>query len=250
MPVRPQFAPRVLEVDNLAGVEPHYAKVLMRLLAAHALAEQLTAEGYQRVRATLSDPQLQAEAEKNLREEREHAVLIYGLLAELGVDRAHADRAVIVLRRAPSFDAPRYFAQQAAGELDLLMGSLSLDLTGLLMVGVNYRESSYAPHARAADVILDEEAEHDVFGARVLTQAVDRFGVPAVAQALRRWWPMAINFFGPPGTGFTFDCLRFGLKQKDNQELAGLFASIMQRRLAQFGLELPRLSAAYPYTLA
>ncbi|HLH78127.1 MAG TPA: Phenylacetic acid catabolic protein [Candidatus Binataceae bacterium] len=250
MPIQPQFAPRALEVADLGRIEPHYARVLIRLLAAHALAEQLTAEGYQRVSGTLEDPELRAEAEKNLREEGEHAALIYGLLADLGVDRAHADRAVIVLRRAPSFDAPRYFAQQAAGDLDLLMGSLSLDLTGLLMIGINYRESSYAPHARAADLILEEEAEHDVFGARVLTQAVDRFGIPSVAQALRRWWPMAINFFGPPGTGFTFDCLRFGLKQKDNQELAGLFASIMQRRLTQFGLELPRLSAAYPYTLA
>jgi len=250
MPIQPQFAPRALELADLAQVEPHYARVLIRLLSAHALAEQLTAEGYLRVRDTLGDPRLRAQADKNLREEGEHAALIYGLLANLGIDRTHADRAVIVLRRAPSFDAPRYFAQQAAGELDLLMASLSLDLTGLLMIGVNYRESSYAPHARAADAILEEEAEHDVFGSRVLAEAVDRFGLAAVAQALRRWWPMAINFFGPPGTGFTFDCLRFGLKQKDNQELADLFASIMQRRLAHFGLELPRLSPGYPHTLA
>ena len=29
------------------------------------------------------------------------------------------------------------------------------------MIGVNYQESSYAPHCRAAEIILEEEAEHE-----------------------------------------------------------------------------------------
>lgn len=252
MPVRAQFEPRRFEASDvlMRRAEPSYATVLTRLLAAHALAEELTAAGYSRILPTITDPDLRPAAEKNLAEERRHAALIRGLLGELGVDQRHAERAVLTLRRAPSFEAPRYFAERAAGELDLLMGSLSLDSTGLLMIGVNYRESSYAPHSRAAEEILEDEAEHDAFGSRTLDFAVERFGREPVTAALRTWWPMAVNFFGPPGSGFSYDCLRLGLKRQDNDQLAGLFASIMERKLARLGLGLPRLSAGYPHTLA
>jgi len=251
MPIRRQFEPRQIEAQDvrMGAIEPAYGKVLIRLLAAHALAEKLTAEGYERLLAGTLDPDLRPNAEKNLREEREHASIVYRLLAELGVDQTRAERLTIGLRRAPSFAAPCYFAQQAAGDLDLLMGSVSLDLTGLIMIGVNYRESSYAPHARAADLILEEEAEHDVFAARALGSAIERFGPRQVESALRRWWPMALNFFGPPGSGFTYDCLRLGLKQRDNQELADLFSSIINRRLAHFGLQAPPTTATYPHSL-
>jgi 1,2-phenylacetyl-CoA epoxidase catalytic subunit len=246
-----QFGPRRVAAEDVLGrrVEPHYIKVLLRLLGAHALAEKLTAEGYRRTAASVSDPDLRRIAEKNLAEERKHAALIYGLLAELGVSEQSADRASIVLRRAPSFQAPRYFAEHAQGELGLLMGSVSLDMTGLIMIGVNYRDSSYAPHARAAELILEEEADHDEFGASALRDAVERLGADAVGAALRQWLPWAVNFFGPPGSGFTFDCIRYGLKQKDNDELAGLFLSMLERRLNLIGLEMPRLSQTYPHTI-
>ena len=167
MAARAQLEPRLIETaDVVQGrVEPHYTKVLIRLLGAHALAEKLTAEGYRRVIDTIADPETRRIADKNLAEELKHAAMVYGLLAELGVSEQNADRSLIVLRRAPSFEAARRFAEQAQGELGLLMGNLSLDMTGLIMIGVNYRDSSYAPHARVAELILEEESEHDEFGA-------------------------------------------------------------------------------------
>lgn len=247
-----QFGPRQIEPGdvNRGRVEPHYTKVLRRLLGAHALAEKLTAEGYRRAAATITEPEMRRVAEKNLAEEHQHAALVYGLLAELGIGEESADRASMVLRRAPSFEAARYFAEQAEGELGLLMGSISLDMTGLIMIGVNYRDSSYAPHARAADAILEDEADHDEFSTGALRSAVQRLGAGPVSAALREWLPRAANFFGPPGSGFTFDCVRYGLKQKDNDELAGLFLSVLERRLNQVGLEMPRLSKTYPHTIA
>jgi 1,2-phenylacetyl-CoA epoxidase catalytic subunit len=152
--------------------------------------------------------------------------------------------------KAPSFDAPSYFASKAEGELDLLMASLSLDTTGLIMIGENYKESSYAPHSRAAEIILDEEADHEIFASRHLADAVERFGVQSVNTALRRWIPRAVNFFGPPGSGFTYDCIRYGLKSRDNQELAELYVTMLSRRCEQLGLEMPTLTATYPHALA
>ena len=157
---------------------------------------------------------------------------------------------MIMVLKAPSFDAPSYFASKAEGELDLLMASLSLDTTGLIMIGENYKDSSYAPHARAAEIILDEEADHEIFASRQLGDAVEKFGAKSVNTALRRWIPRAVNFFGPPGTGFTYDCIRYGLKSRDNEELAELYITMLSRRCDQLGLELPALTATYPHSLA
>jgi 1,2-phenylacetyl-CoA epoxidase catalytic subunit len=251
MPIRRQFAPRTIEAADvkLGRVEPQYVKVLTRLLAAHALAEMLTALGYERALKTVSNPALVATIENNCAEERKHAALIYWVLDELGMSQARADRLMVSAVKTASFEAPRYFAEKATGELDLLMASISLDMTGLIMIGVNYKDSSYAPHSRAAEVILDEEAGHDMFAAGELGRAVERFGRRKVNAALREWIPRAVNFFGPPGSGFTYDCIRFGLKTKDNQELAELYLLMLERRLGQVGLKPPALSSGYPRTL-
>ena len=166
------------------------------------------------------------------------------------MNESRADRSMLMVLKAPSFVAPRYFAEQAANELDLAMASISLDMTGLIMIGVNYKESSYAPHARAAEVILAEEEEHELFAANELRDAAERFGVDRVNAALREWLPRAVNFFGPPGSGFTFDCIRFGLKMRDNGELAELYLSLLERRVAQAGLQMPQLTPDYPHVLA
>lgn len=247
-----RYSPLAVEADDIAAgrVEPHYVKVLTRLLAAHALAEKFTAIGYQRALETIDDSRLRPTIAKNYTEERKHARLVYQLLEPLGLAEATADRSLITALKAPSFSAPRYFAEHAEGPLDLVMGSVSLDMTGYLMIGVNYRESSYAPHARAADLILEEEASHEDFAAACLRDAVEWFGADQVNDALRAWLPRAVNFFGPPGSGFTFDCLRYGLKQRDNGELADLFLTILERRVVQAGLVMPLLTRGYPHKLA
>ena len=179
MPLGRQFPARTVEAEDvrLRRVDPHYVKSLVRLLAAHALAEKLTALGYQRALDTVTNEALRPTIEKNLAEECRHAALVYRALREIGVTQEEADRAMIPALKAPSFEAPLRFAKTPAGELDLLMASLSLDMTGLLMIGINYRDSSYAPHARAADRILDDEAEHEMFA------------VGELASSVRSFWP-------------------------------------------------------------
>lgn len=249
MPIRRQYAPREVTAADLrlGRVDPHYQKILIRLLAAHAMAEKLTALGYERALRTVDEPSLKPTIEQNRREEVKHARLIYRALAELGLTEQAADRMMITVVKAPSFEAPLYFAERASGEMDLLMASIALDMTGLLMIGVNYKDSSYAPHSRAAELILEEEAEHEMFASELLGDAVKRYGRKEVIAALRQWLPRAVNFFGPPGTGFTYDCIRYGLKTRDNQELAELYLTVLERRARQLGLKLPELTKGYPH---
>jgi 1,2-phenylacetyl-CoA epoxidase catalytic subunit len=247
-----QFPPGSLEATDVldSRIEPNFVRVLTRLLAAHAMAEKLTAVGYQRALDTISRPQLFPVIRKNLAEEYKHARLLYAVLAEIGVSEAQADRSLVSTLKAPSFEAPRYFAEHSAGELDLVMATVSLDMTGLIMIGVNYKESSYAPHARAAEVIVADEEEHDLFASNVLRDAADYFGAEALNAALRQWLPRAVNFFGPPGSGFTFDCINYGLKARDNSELAELYLTLLGRQVTQAGLEMPLLTTDYPHALA
>jgi 1,2-phenylacetyl-CoA epoxidase catalytic subunit len=247
-----QFPPSSLEADDVLGgrVEANFVRVLTRLLAAHAMAEKLTALGYQRALDTISRPELSAIIHKNLAEEHKHARLIYAALAALGVSEAQADRSLVTALKSPSFAAPRHFAEHPASELDLAMASVSLDMTGLIMIGVNYKGSSYAPHARAAEVIVAEEAEHELFASNVLRDAANRFGSDAVSAALREWLPRAVNFFGPPGSGFTFDCINYGLKARDNGELSELYLTLLERQVRQAGLDMPALTKDYPHALA
>lgn len=247
-----QFPPGSLEAaDVLSGcVEGNFVRVLTRLLAAHAMAEKLTSIGYQRALDTVTRPELSTIMRKNLAEEYKHARLIYTALAEIGVSEAQADRSLVTALKGPSFAAPRHFAEHSAGELDLVMATVSLDMTGLIMIGVNYEESSYAPHARAAEVILAEEEEHELFASNVLRDAAGCLGAEAVNTALREWLPRAVNFFGPPGSGFTFDCMNYGLKARDNHELAELYLALLERRVRQAGLDMPRLTQDYPHALA
>ena len=250
MPTRREYLPRSLNAANIGSADPNYRRVLTRLLAAHAMAEKLTALGYYRAIETVENESIRPILEKNYHEEHKHARLIYQALEDLGISEKQADRTMITVVKSPSFEAPMFFAQDAEGELDLLMASIALDATGLVMIGVNYRESSYAPHAEAAEIILEEEADHDVFAAEQLGRAAERFGPDQVNAALRQWLPRAVNFFGPPGSGFTYDCIRYGLKARDNQELADLFIAMMQKRCDQLGLDLPELTREYPRELA
>ena len=44
--------------------------------------------------------------------------------------------------------------------------------------------------------------------------------------------------------------MRFGLKACDNGELTELYLSMLERRLANVGLAMPRLTLRYPHALA
>jgi 1,2-phenylacetyl-CoA epoxidase catalytic subunit len=252
MTPRRQFAAGSIEAADVTQgrVDAHYGKILKRLLAAHAIAEKLTAIGYERALDEISNPLLRPTIQKNLVEERKHARLIYRALEQIGVGQESADRSMVPALGAPSFAAPRHFARHTADELELVMASVSLDMTGLIMIGINYKESSFAPHARAAEAILAEEEDHEIFAANGLRDASERFGVEQVNAALREWLPRAVNFFGPPGSGFTYDCIRYGLKVRDNAELAEIYLSLLERRVVQAGLEMPRLTAVYPHAAA
>jgi ring-1,2-phenylacetyl-CoA epoxidase subunit PaaA len=238
--------PRSIDAFHLPA-EPGYRETLLRLLAAHALAEKATGLGFARALPGLAGYRRQHAIAKNVLEELDHARLVYDLLADLGVAEAAADALVAAAWQAPSFDAPRAFATTDGDFVDVLLAGFCLDTGGLLMIGRNYAVSSYRPHAEAADAILRDERDHDAFATAEFRRAVDERGAATVQQKVDVWIPRGLNFFGPPHSRFTAACRAFGLKAVDNSELADEFRRIVERRLTEVDLRMPRMTATYPH---
>jgi 1,2-phenylacetyl-CoA epoxidase catalytic subunit len=241
-----RYEPRSISAESLPE-ESDFRETLVRLLAAHALAEKATALGFARALPRMQGYRRQRVIAQNIQEEMDHARRIYDLLAELGVAESRADEITSAAWWGPSFDAPRLFSSTTVDTADVFLAGFCLDTGGFLMVERNYSCSSYRPHAQAADAILREEADHDAFAISEFRKAVDEFGRDIVQAKVDVWVPHGLNFFGPPRTRFTAACLELGLKSRDNAELAKEFAGIVEGRLRASGLRMPQVSPAYPH---
>ena len=243
-----RFPPSSIDSSTLPD-DPSYRDTLVRLLAAHALAEKATACGFARALPRVAGYRRQSAIAKNVQEEMAHARLIYEALEELDVSEPAADALVATAWRGPSFTAPRRFAEIDGDFVDALLAGFCLDTGGLLMIGRNYACSSYRPHAEAAAAILHDERDHDAFATDEFRRTVAELGVDAVQFRVNVWIPLGLNFFGPPRSHFTARCRDFGLKSCDNGQLAEEFRALVARRLGEVGLHMPRLTPTYPFAL-
>jgi 1,2-phenylacetyl-CoA epoxidase catalytic subunit len=74
---------------------------------------------------------------------------------------------------------------------------------GAYVLVEDFAQSSYAPWARFAKKVLEEETGHMDFGNDFIRRQVDKIGKAQVQHALNLWWRLALNMFGPPVTGNT-----------------------------------------------
>lgn len=241
-----QFPPASIDAAHLPD-EPAYRDTLVRLLAAHALAEKATSWGFARALPHIAAYRRAQVIAKNVHEEMDHARLVYDALAQLDVTEAAADKLLAIAWKGPSFAAPHAFATEDSTFVDVLLAGFCLDTAGLLMIGRNYARSSYRPHADAAGAILRDERGHDAFATAEFRGIVAEFGADAVQAKVDVWIPRGLNFFGPPHSRFTQQCRAYGLKACDNADLADDFRGLVARRLAEVGLRLPLLTASYPF---
>ena len=216
------------------------------MLAAHALAEKLWADGLKAALAQPANARLGPALERAAADACRHAVGTLGLLGQLELAAPALERLWSATSRSASFAPLGRFARGGLPGAEFAVAAQLLLLAGLLMVGVNYCESSYDPHRELAGQILEEAAEHEKLFAAGLEAGLEPDGVEALEQALGRWLPAGLDCFGPPGSGFCCQCLRFGLKAVDNGELAGLFGELVQRRFAALGVKCPPVGQDYP----
>lgn len=104
---------------------------------------------------------------------------------------------------------------------------------------------SYAPYARALQRIVEEEGFHIQHGESIcMALAEGTLMQRAMLQdALTRWWPALLMFFGPPEKSELstnqLRNLRYRIRSKTNEELRQRFFSKYVHRIYSLGLKIP-----------
>jgi ring-1,2-phenylacetyl-CoA epoxidase subunit PaaA len=105
--------------------------------------------------------------------------------------------------------------------------------------------SSYAPYARAMKRILLEERFHAYHGEDMVIKLGDgtEFQREMLQDALNRWWPALLMFFGPPEDGKIQSNqelnIRYKIRSKTNEELRQEFLDRYIPQIHALGLKVP-----------
>ncbi len=107
-----------------------------------------------------------------------------------------------------------------------------------------FQECSYGPLARAMPLMLSEEQLHLNFGASVLRRMVQDgatyYGSKEEAQeAVRKWYPRALDMFGHSSSETSRRAIEFGLKRWTNEEARQKFIQEVNGLARSVGFELP-----------
>jgi len=107
-----------------------------------------------------------------------------------------------------------------------------------------FQECSYGPLARAMPLMLSEEQLHLNFGASVLRRMVQDgpgyYGSKDEAvEAVRKWYPRALDMFGHSNSATSRKAIEFGLKRWTNEEARQRYTDEVRGLLRSMGLEPP-----------
>ncbi len=237
--------------ENTDSLPADYRVALIDLLSFQADSEFA---GGQRVSENLRFAPRPEEAyrlTKKVMEECGHGWYCWQVLAELGVD---VDVRVQHLVQNPDNPSPKvvrvingfrkenwskFFEEWA----DVAMFSTVVTPAAVAFLG-QYRQSSYLPWRRISERIWQEEKGHLAFGVWAAKRVIEFDGEAGRARlqaAVPKFMQMGLGFSGRPDDESKHFAKYFemGLKIKDSRQLQAEYLEIVEKRLAELGLELP-----------
>lgn len=115
-----------------------------------------------------------------------------------------------------------------------------------IITQTNMLDASYAPYARALKRIAAEEVFHAQHGEAIsVALATGTEEQKAMIQdALNRWWPALLMFFGPPDTSVTGSSkqnatIKYRIRKNTNEELRQFYLTKYVPRIQGIGLTIP-----------
>jgi len=187
-----------------------------------------------------------------VKDEIRHATVMYGLLADLGVDtdahvRAHdetftmriAADADIGTRRITDDKRVNIFYYPIDTWADFIFFNFCMD-RGAGHQLEDVRQCSYGPWARAIEGIFKEETFHIRHGEYwVKRLAEDRKTHDEAQETFAKWYVRTMNIFGRPGSPKNALYRKYRLKLRDNDEVRCAFATEVAERAKAVGLTVP-----------
>lgn len=233
---QPLYPPESIEEDSPVMRDGEYRSKLIRLLNDQARAELEASNIYSSWVRKAPGPEERVHLVEIAHEETDHW---YGTIKVL--DTVHATP-------QEKYD---YFGSQWFYTIshilipryqwvDILMMTFLIDRGAFLLVE-DFAQSSYAPWARFAKMVLAEEVGHMEFGNDFVRAQVEKLGSKKVQPALNKWWRVALNMFGPPTTRHTEQYIRLGLKFRSNEDRRQAFIGGAEKQIRDLGLRVPKL---------
>lgn len=253
-----------LEKDMLAKIKsgvrlespdemtPEYREHLMHLMTMQADSE--LAGGYGYVPWITKAPTIEEKhvVAQIVKDEIRHATVMYGLLADLGVDverHVGAHDAIFTMRigadadigtqRITSDKRVNIFYYPIETWADFVFFNFCMD-RGAGHQLEDVRHCSYGPWVRAIEGIFKEEKFHIRHGEYWVKRLADDPATRPEAQAtFAKWYIRTMNIFGRPGSSKNTRYRALRLKARDNDEVRQAFATEVKGLCQTFGLEVP-----------
>ncbi len=213
-------------IESPEEMTEEYRQNLIHLMTMQADSELAGGYGYVPWIAKAPGVEEKHVVAQIVKDELRHATVMYGLLADLGVDvdahvRAHDE--VLTMRIAADADigTSRITADKRVNIFDV-------------------RTCSYGPWVRAIEGIFKEEKFHIRHGEFWVKRLAEDPKTRDEAQAtLHKWYIRTMNIFGRPGSAKNVLYRKYRLKLRDNDEVRQTFAHEVAEKAGAVGLTLP-----------
>ncbi len=215
-----------------------YRKQLVRMIEQHAHSEIIGAlpEGTWITRAPGFRRKLALMAK--VQDEVGHGQLLYSAAETLGKPREQMINDLITGKSKYS----NIFNYPAFTWADSAVIAWLVD-AGAIINQVTNAKGSYGPYCRALDRICAEESFHLKYGHDNVVYLAT--GTPTqrkmVQEALHRWWPPLMHFFGPPDkvSVHTEKLMKWKVKMASNDDMRQQFLDMYVPKIWDLGLTLP-----------
>jgi ring-1,2-phenylacetyl-CoA epoxidase subunit PaaA len=240
---------RIEAVEEMTG---EYRASLIHLMTMQADSE--LAGGYGYVPWIMKAPGVDEKhvVSQIVKDEIRHASVMYGLLADLGVEvdghvQAHDETFTMRIgadqdigtRRITSDKRVNIFYYPIDTWADFVFFNFCMD-RGAGHQLEDVRRCSYGPWARAIEGIFKEEKFHIRHGEHWVKRLSEDPATHAEAQAtFDKWYARTMNIFGRPGSPKNAVYRRYRLKLRDNDEVRQAFADEVRDLCEKFGLRVP-----------
>jgi ring-1,2-phenylacetyl-CoA epoxidase subunit PaaA len=232
------------KIERGEKIEPHdwmpkeYRKQLIRMIEQHAHSEIIGAlpEGTWVTRAPGFKRKLALLAK--VQDEVGHAQLLYNAAETLGKPREQMLNDLISGKSKYS----NVFNYPAPTWADSAVIAWLID-AGAIVNQVTNSKGSYGPYCRALERICMEESFHLKYGyENAVTLATGTSTQRQMLQeALNRWWPPIMHFFGPPDKAsvHTEKLMKWKVKLASNDEMRQQFLNMYVPKIWELGLTVP-----------
>ena len=210
-----------------------FEKLLIRMLTHHLenatnphyteLLNQLWVTGMN----LIPDQRLKIAFAKLMQQEVEHGVITARILETLGVGPVNSEIKQYLFRLPiDTFCDFAYF--NGLG-----------DRVGCY-IGETWDGVPYKPLLEVADRLHKDEVFHATFGMNNLRRVVSTAdGLEEANEKIRTWWPAALDMFGRSDSEFSDTYVKWGLRQKNNEQLRQQYIADTRPMLERLGIDVP-----------